>query len=132
IDGGESWVRTTRHDQMPSVTCIAQDIRSDKTHIWYYGTGEGSGSSSGVFGDGIFKSTNNGLTWEQLPSTVSGTPQQQDAFDFVWRIDIDPSRQDSSIVYAAVVGGIYRSADGGTTWKRVLGTAVSATASDIT
>ncbi len=122
IDAGQSWVRTTRYDQTPSVTTLAQDTRPGKTQVWYYGTGERSGSSSGVNGDGIFRSTDNGLTWEQLPSTVSGTPHQQDAFDFIWRVAIDPSRQDSSIVYAAVIGAIYRSANGGTTWNRVLGT----------
>lgn len=120
IDAGESWVRTTRNDQIPSVTSIAQDTRAGKTNVWYYGTGERIGSSI-AHGDGIFKSTDNGLTWEQLPSTVSNAPHASNTFDYVWRVATDPSRSDSSIVYAAVVGAIFRSNDGGATWNRVLG-----------
>lgn len=121
IDGGQSWVRTTRLDQNITATCIVQDRRPGKTATWYYGTGEYRGNSANLQGDGIFKSTDNGMTWEALASTVSGTPQTQDAFDVIWRVVVDPSRMDKDIVYAAVIGGIYRSEDGGNTWQQVLG-----------
>lgn len=125
IDGGQSWVRTTRTDQHITATCIVQDQRPGKTATWYYGTGEYRGNSADIQGDGIFKSTDNGLTWGPLLSTTSGTPQRQDAFDAVYRLAIDPSRTDKDIVYAAVIGGIYRSEDGGQTWTNVLGGAPS-------
>jgi photosystem II stability/assembly factor-like uncharacterized protein len=121
IDGGQSWVRTTRLDQHITATCIVQDPRPGKTATWYYGTGEYRGNSANIQGDGIFKSTDNGMTWEPLASTVSGTPQTRDAFDVVWRVVVDPSRTDRDVVYAAVIGGVYRSEDGGTTWQQVLG-----------
>src|SRR5262249_33549782 len=77
VDGGTTWSRTTNASSLQSVTCVAQDTRTGSTGTWYYGTGENAGNSasaSGAFlpGDGIFKSTDNGVTWSQLSSTVSG------------------------------------------------------------
>ncbi len=125
-NGGTSWTRTTNASQLQSVTCIAQDTRAGKTNIWYYGTGEflGNSTSGGdatFKGDGIFKSTNGGLSWSQLPSTVSGTPQTFDVVtDFIYNIAIDPSNTVQDEVYAACYGVVLRSTDGGTTWNTVL------------
>ncbi|MGE3800570.1 MAG: hypothetical protein AB7H80_06085, partial [Candidatus Kapaibacterium sp.] len=47
-DGGVSWVLTTRPDQALGATTLVQDYRQGKTHIWYYGTGEGFNSASGL------------------------------------------------------------------------------------
>jgi len=130
-DSGAHFTLTTTPQQLHSTTCIAQDKRAGHTNVWYYGTGEqyaivnAAGFSSQFAGDGIFKSTDGGLTWAQLPSTLSDTVPnplyQARNFDFVWQIVTDPTRLDSDIVYAAVVNGIFRSADGGTTWSPVLG-----------
>ena len=56
IDDGQTWKNTTRPDQLHSSTSIAQDRRTGKENIWYYGTGELRGSSAQSSGDGIFKS----------------------------------------------------------------------------
>ncbi len=125
-NGGTSWTRTTNASQLQSVTCITQDTRAGKTNIWYYGTGEfiGNSTSGGdatFKGDGIFKSTNGGLSWSQLPSTVSGTPHLFDfVTDFIYNIAIDPSNLAQDEVYAACYGAVLRSIDGGNTWNTVL------------
>ena len=125
-NGGASWVKTTTASQLHSVTCLAQDTRTGHTNVWYYGTGELRGNSAGqgsasFRGDGIFKSFDGGQSWNQLPSTVSGTPQSFDQmFDYVWNIVIDPSSSQDEI-YAATIGGINRSTDGGTSWTTVRG-----------
>lgn len=124
-DAGLTWRLVTRPDQMPSVTTIVQDTRPGKTHIWYFGSGELYGTSAsggGAFynGDGIFKSTDNGRTWFSLASTASGTPQQSNVRDNVWRMAIDPSNLDQDEVYAAILGRVIRSVDGGETWTEVL------------
>jgi len=125
-DGGSTWTKTTDPGQIHSVTSIVQDIRSGKTSTWYYGTGEFSGNSAsgggGFFlGDGISKSTDGGISWTQLPSTVSGTPESFEIFDIVWNIVIDPSNTGQDEVYAATYSAIYRSTNGGSTWNVVLG-----------
>ena len=127
-DGGASWVRTTSPDQLIGVSSVAQDTRPGKTHIWYYGTGEG-GSSASRFsffslyvGNGMFKSTDNGRTWSHLSVTASGTPQSPDSFDVIWRVATDPSNTEEDEVYSAIQGAIRRSSDGGETWASVIRT----------
>jgi hypothetical protein len=127
-NGGSSWTRTTSLAiSVQSVTCLAQDTRSGKTNTWYYGTGEFLGNSAtgggpGFYhGDGIYKSTDGGITWNVLSSTVSGTPHQWDGdFDYVWNIVVDRSNTTQDEVYAAVYGGIKRSTNGGTSWSNSL------------
>ncbi len=126
-DGGVSWNRTTGPAQLPSATCVVQDNRPGKTNIWYYGTGEllgntASGGAASYRGDGVFKSTNGGISWEQLPSTVSGTPHRFDQmFDYVWNLALDPSNFGQDEIYAATYGGLKRSVDGGISWATVFG-----------
>jgi hypothetical protein len=128
-DGGLSWRKTTAADQLQSVSCIAQNQFPGKENTWYYGTGEGhpadrGGSAAGPLmtnafyrGDGLFKSINNGESWSPVPSTVSGTVTQTDAFDFVYRL----ATFGENGVYAATGAGLYRSTDGGDHWAHVLG-----------
>jgi hypothetical protein len=134
-DGGASWLKTTAAAQIQSVSCITQDTRPGKENTWYYGTGENYGIVSGtsfsalVSGDGIFKSTDNGQSWTQLPSTIADVPQTYSlsgTFKQVNRIVIDPTAT-GDVVLAAVYNGIMRSADGGTTWMNVLGADTGAT-----
>jgi hypothetical protein len=126
-DDGASWMPTTTPGQIHSTTCIAQDVRSGHTDTWYVGTGEFRGSTNNntrwgdlYRGDGIFKSTDNGASWSLLSSTVSGTPQTTDDFDYVWCVATDPTNLTEDEVYAATYNGIYRSSNGGATWSRQL------------
>lgn len=127
-DGGQSWTATTVPDELHSVTCVVQDKRSGKTNIWYQGTGELYGNSASVSyapfrGDGIFKSTDDGITWSRLASTATFTPEVfVPPWDYVWNIAVDNSRTDSDVVYAATIGAIMRSNDGGVTWNLIKGT----------
>lgn len=126
-NGGTSWTRVSNLSDISSVTTLAQDTRAGKRGTWYYGTGELrggniSGSVSSLFGDGIFKSNDGGRTWQQLASTARPNASSRFASDFTYfhRIVTDPTKTED-VVYAATYGGIYRSADGGTTWTAVLG-----------
>ncbi len=124
---GSSWTRTLSPSQLHNVSCLTQDTRSGKQDIWYAGTGELAGNSAGggnapFRGDGIYKSTDNGGSWDLLSSTSSGTPQYWDGdFDYVWNVAVDPSNTSQDEVYAVVIGGIKRSTDGGNTWQNSLG-----------
>ncbi len=126
-DMGKTWEKQSLPAQLQSVSCITQDTRPGKTNNWYYGSGEFLGNSASAegapyLGNGIYKSTDNGLTWQSLPATASNTPYNfETLWDMIWNVKIDPSNLTSDVVYAATVGSIYVSSNGGTSWKSVLG-----------
>ncbi len=130
-DRGLSWHKTTAPDAEQSATCLVQDRRPGKHHTWYYGTGEmlsttdrniSTNARTLGIGNGIYKSTDNGATWQPLAATQGGSGAYLDeVFQGVWRIVTDPVRTDKDIVYAACYGAIMRSENGGTSWTMVLG-----------
>ena len=122
-DAGLTWKKTFSPRQLQSVTSLVQDTREGHEDIWYASSGEIWGNSAEISGDGILKSTDNGLTWDFLQETTSGTPGSWDkGFDYIWRIVTDHSNINQDVIMAAyALGGISRSTDGGTTWTNVLG-----------
>ncbi|MEE3037182.1 MAG: T9SS type A sorting domain-containing protein [Bacteroidota bacterium] len=126
-DLGQSWVKMTKPNQLHNVTCITQDTRTGKEHIWYYGTGELSGNSASganayFDGNGIYKSSDGGLSWDSIPSTADNNAAGSfNVFDFAWNIALDATNNDEDELYLATYGGIYRSVDAGETWVRELG-----------
>jgi Secretion system C-terminal sorting domain len=128
-DKGSTWTETTDPSVVQNVDCLVQDTRTGKTNTWYYGTGEmfdnyypgGSGLYGGLLGDGIFKSTDDGQTWQQLAKTKANSPNQfSNPFQIVWDIAIDTANYSQDVLYAACPNGIYRSTDAGNSWNRVL------------
>ncbi len=130
-DAGQSWVKTTPHDAVQSVTCLVQDLRPGKTNTWYYGTGELVSTTDRQFsllprtmgyGDGIYKSTDNGASWDLLASTKGGAAGNlSNVFQGVWNIALDTTNHTEDVVYAACYGAIMKSTDGGDTWMKSLG-----------
>ncbi|MEP1780204.1 FlgD immunoglobulin-like domain containing protein [Reichenbachiella sp.] len=127
-NGGLSWSRTTQASIINNVSSLVQDTRIGKRDIWYFGTGELNGNSARApgaryRGDGIFKSTDGGESWDVLPSTSTGQPASFDSpFNYTWNLAIDPTTDFATDeVYAATYGNIVKSTDGGKTWEKVLG-----------
>ncbi len=90
---------------------------SDANQVWV-GTGEALGTRYSTSGDGVYKSTDAGRTWQHVGL---------DATQHIARIVVDP--RDPDVVYVAAVGhlqstnperGVYRTRDGGRTWQKVL------------
>lgn len=107
-DGGESWSTTFDHQSALAMGALAIDPSNHLTV--YAGTGEDMPNSTSYTGDGIFKSTDGGATWNQSGLTQVG------AFS---RLRVH--RQHPNILYAAgsrTAGGFYRSTDAGATWTR--------------
>ncbi|WP_108804620.1 T9SS type A sorting domain-containing protein [Aquimarina sp. Aq107] len=114
-DGGTSWTKVSSNNEIHNVTTIAQDPRSGFENIWYYGTGESQGNSASAsgatfLGQGIWQSTDSGLTWNQLPSTASVQEESDSPFDFMYKIAVHPITGD---LYAGA-GGAIRRFDGST------------------
>ena len=125
---GTSWTKVTASEQHPGITDVVQDPRAGFHDTWYYSTGERIGSSESArngaaryAGKGIYKSTDNGLTWVLLTATQNLNPQfellGENPFAFIFGLDIHPTTGD---LYVATFHGIQRSTDGGTTFTEVL------------
>jgi photosystem II stability/assembly factor-like uncharacterized protein len=125
VDAGASWNMTTNPNQEHRISCLTQDKRVGKENVWYFGTGENRGSylsDVSVYGNGIWKSIDGGLSWDSLPITTSNTPTVLDGdFDFTFSIKTDVSNDSLDVVYVATRGDIYRSEDGGLNWSKQLG-----------
>ncbi|MCH8044772.1 MAG: PDZ domain-containing protein [Planctomycetes bacterium] len=94
--------------------CVAP---SDPNVVWV-GTGEHNGRNSVSWGDGVYKSTNGGKSWQHMGLKRSFQ---------IGRIAIHPTNPD--IVYVGALGrlwgpneerGVFKTSDGGKTWKKVL------------
>lgn len=132
-NGGTSWTRVVPAGAVHNITCVAQDPRPGFQDTWYFGTGESSGNSASIgsfyLGFGIFKSTDNGITWTQLSSTAAGTLQAYDnSFDLVHKLIVNPVNGD---VYAGASNVIRKSTNGGLNWTTVLGTFTDPSYTDI-
>lgn len=119
-DGGASWTQTTGSSQLHSVTDVYQDPNNN--NVWYYVTGEivgnsASGGGAAFRGNGVFKSTDGGLTWVNLAATTADPTVFTGGLQYSLRVRVDPTNSD---VYVAAYDGIYRSTNGGTSFANVL------------
>lgn len=126
-DGGGSWVaKSDSLDVMAIGSMVIDPMNGD---VVYAGTGEGWLNEDAVYGGGVYKSTDFGETWVLLPST-SGTSSPN--FRNVMKMAADPSgniyaaTKDYTYKYGvgdySVSGGLYMSANGGTSWTKISST----------
>jgi photosystem II stability/assembly factor-like uncharacterized protein len=103
------WVKSDDFFENLAVSCIAQDPAHPDT--LFFGTGEGWFNHDAVRGLGIWRSTNGGQSWEQLPSTA--TPD----FYYVMSLAFDASGR---LLATTRDAGLLRSDDAGETWTVIL------------
>lgn len=108
-----TWTNVNDFLSNMAITSICQDPTA--TNIMYLCTGEAYFNSDAVRGDGVFKSTDNGVTWTQLASTTGSS------YDYCTKILCDASGN----VYVSTRSGIFRSANGGTSWTTITPTGFS-------
>lgn len=117
-NGGGSWIPVFDEQPIQNIGSIAI-TQSNPSVIWA-GTGEGNPRNSISLGEGIYKSLDGGKTWKCM-----GLQKTRN----IHRIIIDPNNPD--IVYAGVMGnpfiehaerGLYKTTDGGETWRLILHT----------
>ncbi|HVT58580.1 MAG TPA: hypothetical protein VHR45_09280 [Thermoanaerobaculia bacterium] len=116
VDAGRVW--TPVFDGGPAGSIGAIAVAPSNPDVLYAGTGEADMRSDISFGDGVYKSTDGGRSWSH-----AGLPDTRQ----IGRILVDP--HDAEVVLVAALGhgfgpnaerGVFRSADGGRSWRKVL------------
>src|SRR5579863_3657623 len=115
-NAGNTWQPIFDDQKIASIGAIA--VADSNHNILYVGTGEACPRGNITYGDGVYKSLDAGKTWQHVGLTDSR---------HIGAVAIDPRNPD--IVFVAALGhvygsnderGVFRSADGGKTWQRVL------------
>lgn len=117
VDGGANWMpisdSTFKSSSVGAITVAPSD-----PNILYVGMGEADIRSNISNGDGVYKSTDAGKTWKHMGLKMA---------DAIGNIEVHPTNPD--VAYVAALGnpfapnkerGVFRTTDGGKTWKHIL------------
>lgn len=116
VNGGLSW--TPVFDDQPVASIGALAIAPGNAEDVWVGTGEANVRNSVSIGDGVYRSRDGGRTWKHLGLKET---------ERIARIALDP--RDPQVAYVAALGrlwgenperGVFKTTDGGRTWKKVL------------
>jgi photosystem II stability/assembly factor-like uncharacterized protein len=115
-NAGITWTPIFDNESTYSIGTVVIDPKNPNV-IWV-GSGENNAQRSVSYGDGVYKSVDGGRSWQNM-----GLKQSE----HIGKILIDP--RNSNIVYVASQGplynrggdrGLFKTTDGGATWKKVL------------
>jgi len=115
-NSGMNWTPIFERQNTISIGDIA--LEPNNPEVIYVGTGEANTRNSMSFGDGVYKSTDGGKTWQHLGLKDS---------ERISRIVINPLNPD--MVYVGALGhafgpneerGVFMSSDAGKTWQKTL------------
>jgi photosystem II stability/assembly factor-like uncharacterized protein len=116
VDGGLTWKAVFAHESTASIGALAL-APSNPSLVWV-GTGEGNIRNDVVDGAGVYLSSDAGHSWKFMGLKDAGQ---------ISSVVVDP--QNSNVVFVGALGhawgpnaerGVFRSTDGGKTWKKVL------------
>ncbi len=116
-NSGTTWKPIFDNQKVYSIGCVTIDPNNPHT-IWV-GTGENVGGRHVGYGDGIYVSYDDGQSWKNM-----GLKESQ----HISKIIVHP--ENSNIIWVAAQGplwskggerGLYKTTDGGLTWKKNLG-----------
>ncbi len=115
-DGGGSWQSISDNSMISSIGAIA--VSESNPNVIYVGTGESCLRGNISYGDGVYKTTDGGKTWQHI-----GLKDTQ----HIARVWIDPRNSDHVLIAALghaygpnTERGIFRTTDGGKTWDKIL------------
>jgi len=116
VDNGTNW--NPIFDDLAYLAIGSMAIDPQNENTVYVGTGDKNFGGGSHIGNGIYKSSDAGVNWNQIGLGQTG---------IVTEIVLHPTNQ--SIIFAATLGnpyektterGVYKSIDGGTTWDNIL------------
>ena len=116
INAGTSWTPVFDGQGTSSIGCVTLDPRDPMT-VWV-GTGENNSQRAVGWGDGVYRSDDGGRNWTNMGLKESGS---------IGNVRVHPAN--SKIVFVAAFGplwsaggdrGVFKSTDGGATWRKVL------------
>jgi photosystem II stability/assembly factor-like uncharacterized protein len=126
-NAGTTWTPVFDNQANYSIGAITIDPKNPNT-VWV-GTGENNAQRAVAYGDGVYRSTDGGRSWQNMGLHES---------EHIGKVVIDP--RNSDIIYVAAQGplsrgggdrGLFKSTDGGRTWTKVLDPGKWAGVSDI-
>lgn len=115
-NGGMNWASVFDDEGPGSVGAV--EVAASSSDIVWVGTGEDNNQRSSSYGDGVYKSVDGGKTWTHMGLRAS---------QHIGRIRVHPKNPD--VVFVASMGpmwaaggerGVYKTTDGGATWRNVL------------
>lgn len=127
-DGGATYAPIF-DEHVQSIGVVSLDPTNPDQNIWV-GTGETWTRNSVSIGDGLFKSTDGGNNFKEVPGFENS--------ERITSIEINP--KNNKEIYVGVLGelwgdnedrGVYKTTDGGETWKKILYVGPSTGASDV-
>jgi len=129
VNKGATWTNIFKEAPFLSISDLA--LAPSNSNILYLATGEANGTNNSIVynGYGVYKSIDAGVTWTHLGLEDT---------DAIGRVVVHPTNP--NIVFVAATGaffandtsrGVYRTLDGGKTWKKVLYVSTTSGGSDI-
>jgi hypothetical protein len=115
-DRGQHWTAT--FDSMPSLSIGSLAVDPADGSLWV-GTGEANTSQDSYAGTGVYRSTDDGASYQRVGDTSSGSNPISGRT--VFKLDFAPD----GTAYAATDDGQFRMAAGANTWTEVLSPAAS-------
>ncbi len=115
VNNGSTFVHQFDHESTVSIGAVA--VAPTNRDLVWVGTGEANPRNSVSYGDGVYRSTDGGKTWQNMGLKKSFQ---------IGKIVIHPTNPD--IVYVGALGrlygpseerGLYKTSDGGKTWQQV-------------
>ncbi len=116
VNGGLTW--TPVFDDQPVASIGVITVNQANPDVVWVGTGEGNPRNSVSIGDGVYKSLDGGKTWTHLGLEKT---------EHIPRLVLHPT--DPNVAWVAALGqawgenperGVFKTTDGGKTWRRVL------------
>src|SRR5215213_1233173 len=109
-----NWVAINDFFDNLAIASIAQDPTNPS--IMYFATGEATSNADAVFGKGVWKSIDKGITWSLLPSTANYIRNYKIACDAAGNVFVAARLTTTP---ASQTAGLLRSKDKGATWTNI-------------